>query len=890
MASNIAPSQNHVKLLNTGLGSSYNISFNLSSIFTYPSRFLSRIINKRQATAGSDLESTLFDAVSSSILWPDADSTISSIPAATSAASAKTVAVTTAASFPGPWGFFSSGYMCGLLIMGALMHRIDNIFVPTMTNNIQRQPAHHEQSRPSRYRHTFINHFLPIDVDRTATRLAIQLPTIYFMCRVLLLWGLMLLQIAELFPWVHAPANTASDSGNLSLDSIMYRLGTWSSSWETEDVCWHTFCAICAAFCVEGFVKSLDGSGHGFGFGFAEHMQANTSPFNLVGYAFLLHIYSSPLTHAYKPYKPDFDSKSNGSALLPSRPDTHVLLTLTIPLLQLTLFHILSVRKRWSRHRFLPTALTSLLSLSHFHITLIRYMLNAPTSLSPPATSTLPDPIAPAYTYTPRHSTHGYPILNYIPNMFETMLLATIILTIFLNTITQLLLTGRVDKPLLGLGIGNNSSSGEGWMERIPWDEDFGVVLLRVGTASLEATGLRGWGNEVGGVVASSLADYETSTPTTTTPRRYGSIRLTRSGVVGVSSGSISHVDKRNVNRKAIRTKVLGGLNNEVRDIDLGSDPLSMGRRRRWGVNGIFTLNRQWFTELKRFVRMIWSVALGAIRVGWEVLRGRRKLRHRRSYRDQTSQDLVQVLSNVGGLQLAEEEGSVDGEDEDVYQRFLRGEQVDDDDDDAEDQDYESLEEEEEGADDDQESGEEGDPEDELETARLYADFADRESTPAESTASTMLAHMSYSGSSPLTRRRYRALREQVTSSSGGALDDSSDDFGAVDMQSSNHASRTSSGSRSDGGSAVSQCVTLAEKVWPHDLRRQSIGAPAVGKGLTATRPFAYHHRLRRVHEAGQLRRLRRASPSRPILEYLVRNDLCRTLAARRQLPELLAT
>ncbi|KAF9073196.1 hypothetical protein BDP27DRAFT_315435 [Rhodocollybia butyracea] len=443
------------------------------------------------------------------------------------------------------------------------------------------------------------------------------------MCRVLLLWSLMLLQTSEILPW---PLAAQTDPVNLSLSSIVYRLGRWSASWETEDVCWHTFGAICVAFCVEGLVKGLDGNGHGFGFGFAE---ANTTPFNLVGYAFLLHIYSSPLTHAYKPYKADFNSEYSNSELLPSRPDSHILVTLTVPLLQLTLFHLLSVRKRWSRHRLVPTALASILSLTHFHITLIRYMIgassstlssNSVTNITNATTTSIP------YTYIPHHTTHGYPILNYIPNIFETMLLSTIILTIFLNTITQLLLTGSVNKPLLGLGINTNTS--EGWMAMIPWDEDFSIVLLRIGTASFEASGKVGWGNEVGGVVASSPSDSDSSSAAA---RRYGSIRLTRSGVADVSPGHAEHTSQKGSTR--IKNKILKGWHNEVRDVDLGSSATST--RRLWGINGIFTLNSQCFVELKKFVRTAWSVVLVAIRMGWEVVRGRRKLfqRHRRSPR-----------------------------------------------------------------------------------------------------------------------------------------------------------------------------------------------------------------------------------------------------------------
>lgn len=111
MAPEITPNvQQHGTLLNTGLGSSYNISFNLSSIFTYPSRFLARMIQKGDSTDGTSLE---IDPSPTS-LW-DTSSTIPAA-AATATVTAKSAAGA-AALFPGPWGFFSSGYVWGLLIM-----------------------------------------------------------------------------------------------------------------------------------------------------------------------------------------------------------------------------------------------------------------------------------------------------------------------------------------------------------------------------------------------------------------------------------------------------------------------------------------------------------------------------------------------------------------------------------------------------------------------------------------------------------------------------------------------------------------------------------------------------------------------------------------------------
>lgn len=107
MAHEIAPGAN--ALLNSGLGSSYNISFNLSSIFTYPSRFLARMIQKGDTSAGTSFE------IDPTTTWVD-QSTMSEVAAATATATAKSVAAAPAL-FPGPWGFFSSGYVWGLLIM-----------------------------------------------------------------------------------------------------------------------------------------------------------------------------------------------------------------------------------------------------------------------------------------------------------------------------------------------------------------------------------------------------------------------------------------------------------------------------------------------------------------------------------------------------------------------------------------------------------------------------------------------------------------------------------------------------------------------------------------------------------------------------------------------------
>ena len=58
--------------------------------------------------------------------------------------------------------------------------------------------------------------------------------------------------------------------------------------------------------------------------------------------------------------------------------------------------------------------------------------------------------------------TTTYPLLNYIPNIFETALLATILLTVILNTLVQILVRGRVERVFSGLGLGLIMSSLQG--------------------------------------------------------------------------------------------------------------------------------------------------------------------------------------------------------------------------------------------------------------------------------------------------------------------------------------------------------------------------------------------------------------------------------------------
>ncbi|KAJ6509023.1 hypothetical protein C8R45DRAFT_1208587 [Mycena sanguinolenta] len=695
--------------------SAYNISLNLTSLITFPSRLLSRI---RQADV---------------ILFQDAISTLPS-PSTDRAAVKSNPLSGSGPNFPGPYGFFLSGYMLGLVLLAVLLHRIQNIVVPARTSSHSRNVSHGPNRRfyGSDAFRRLSGAFLPLDLTQTSTRLAFHLPTLYFLSKMLLIWTVILLQTSELYPtW---------DSGRI------YSLGQWAQNMEMNHVCWRTFCTILAAFAVEAFIRGLDGSGFAL-----MHMNANTSPFNLVGYSFLLHLYASPITHVHKPPS------------MPSRPDKHVIVTITIPLLQLTIFHMLSIRKRWSNHRLLPTALSSFLSLLHFHLTLYSHYyhrsapplapllphphqpkaklphrvdvpatptpLHGSTSFPVPTPPIEPVPPPPLYNLYSRPTGSGsFPLLNYVPNAFETLLLLTIALTVVLNALTQLILTGRVARPLLGLGLTGSTSGAWAWAP--PYDEEWGVVLLRVGTASLEATGLRGWGNEMPAVNAAPMvAMYP----------EYGTARLGPSGVVHVSSG----FGPTGAVRKRRR-----GLSNEVRTVDVGARAGAGSR-----IFGTDLINLGWLKEAWRFLCAAWVAGRGllngirAFTTGWSKARS-----GQHDQRDDLTPGDEIVLNFMEAEIIEDDEEEAQDEDHDdvIYGRFLREEEISDDDDADPAQGWD-LGDSSPGSEDEDEQEQERELGD-GETVGLYTDLGG--TTPAP----VLLAHMTRDDSLPLTRRRYGSL------------------------------------------------------------------------------------------------------------------------------------
>ncbi|KAH9981408.1 hypothetical protein BGW80DRAFT_1434569 [Lactifluus volemus] len=510
--------------------------------------------------------------------------------------------------------------------MALLLNRIQNIVAPS------RRPLPH-QSRWSFFR-LILPSIFPLDLSSTYSRTVLRLPTMYFILKSLLLWTILLLQAPLLL------------------------LDDWASRKEMDEICWFTFRAICGALCVGALTRGLEGVG-----------STNASPFNLFGYSFLLHFYSSTLTHQVKPEG------------LPSRPDVNVIFTIFMPLFQLSMIHFLGAKQSWSSQRLIPTTICSVLTLAHFHFVL----WSSPSS---------------------------YPLLNYVTCIFESLLLLVILLAFTLNVLTQLLLEGSITHLFIG--------HAPSLMPK--WDDDFSIVLLRLGVASLEATSVAGFGNEV----------------STVKPKvQYGQVEMNCSGVVSVTHMIEDHEGRRT--RK-------DGFANEVKLVKVGSsqsDPV---------------VDTTWFTEFKRFGYAFSRFAIGCCRMVGRILRGQPAFfQPTVTSSGQTQKPSAQV-SREGGIKTA------DPDQRDVYERFLSGEMLSDDEDDF----SPSIPQ----YDDDDDDAASDTPDEEVDTQALLSELST--ATTSYTSAPMLLAHIMDTSSSPLTRRRYRGLvsrQEEVAYSEQSELE-----------------------------------------------------------------------------------------------------------------------
>jgi hypothetical protein len=318
------------------------------------------------------------------------------------------------------------------------------------------------------------------------------------------------------------------------------------------------------------------------------------------------------------------------------------------------------------------------------------------------------------------------------------------------------------------------------WSWSPPWEEDFGILLLRVGVASMEATGLRGWANEVSELTVPMSANRSAMTLHSTRQEiKYGSIHMTRAGVVKVIPGSVTTVSTihsipsprsasasiaqriglsrfgfgRSRETQIVhhgKKKVWKGFKNEVRDVDVigghgghAATAAAESQPHIVGIAGLVTFDWNWIRQLKRFCLAVVNVLFGMIRVGWNLLLGKKVRLYFPEQPGPRAEDEEDAPVDEG------EELVENPEHRALYHRFLRGEEVSDDEgEEWEGSDAESSEDEGPGHEEEEEV---------TEAVTLYRDFMDEGAI----TSATVFAHMTHQGS-PLTRRRYTALSNSM--------------------------------------------------------------------------------------------------------------------------------
>ncbi|KAG1723707.1 hypothetical protein EDB19DRAFT_1762619 [Suillus lakei] len=534
---------------------------------------------------------------------------------------------------PGLWSFLTSWYVFGLIMMAVLLHRIRNIVVP-------RDQFISRFTRTTRLRafpHSVIPPVFPLDLSSSVGRLVLRSPSLYFIFKMLIIWLVVLTQAADKFPTWNS--------------SWLQSVGAYVAQREMADLCWSTFCAVCGVLCMEGLTHGLEGGAH------------RPSPFNLLGYAFVLHTYSSPVTHWIK-----FEGST-------SRPDKHVVFTILLPLLQ----------QDWSSHHLFPSAFVSFLTLAHFHSVLWL-------------------------------SDSSYPLLNYVPCLFESTLLAVVFLALFLNAFTQIVTEGTVSRLLFCHQA-----------TLLPkWDEDFSVALLRMGTASLEASSVLGLGNQVG--------------------------------------GSIKH------------RRPKKGFSNEIKNVRVTT------------AGGDIWVDMAWCRELARLGVSVVRCVRGLIMKSWNVLK--RRSRKPPNFPPRRIVVRSEATKSERDQELdAEEAEEEEEEEEELYERFIRGEPMDEEDEDFEyypsgmernGSTSPTSSRSEHGSEDEEE---EVSRQDTNETVNLFSDLSSAPS--AMTSASVLVAHMTHDSSLPMTRQRFQHLMSAPSHRSDSLLSDWSD-VAAIRRSSSN--------------------------------------------------------------------------------------------------------
>lgn len=288
-----------------------------------------------------------------------------------------------------------------------------------------------------------------------------------------------------------------------------------------------------------------------------------------------------------------------------------------------------------------------------------------------------------------------------------------------LNILTQLLLEGSVTRIFIG-----HATS---LMPK--WDEDFSIVLFRLGIASLDATSVAGLGNEVSCIALTDHAE------TLKRQVQYGEAEMNRFGV-----SSITHTTEYHGGQGTRKE----GFSNEIRRVRVGSPS-----------HGDSMVDATWFNEFRRFGFASARFGVGVWRMIGRLLRGHPVFSRPLAASGGQTQDLDTRSLDV--YHEGETKPSTPDQ-RDIYERFLSGEVLSDDDDDDFSLPKSSVSQHDDEDDDEDEDDAGGDtPDGELDTLALYRDLS-AATTSSSTSGLVLLAHMTDTSSSPLTRRRYRSL------------------------------------------------------------------------------------------------------------------------------------
>nr|XP_031864077.1 uncharacterized protein CI109_000721 [Kwoniella shandongensis]KAA5531149.1 hypothetical protein CI109_000721 [Kwoniella shandongensis] len=563
----------------------------------------------------------------------------------------------------GPMSFAGSGYGVMLVLMAILLNRIHHIVRrPRQPPPVVPQPG---QSRYHRVRAAISKLLTNPDTPRY-----LRLPGLIALTRAWVLFSILLLQVANLWP--------ADFSSRSFYGRALGRVGHWAGDMEMDKICWQVFLSVCAGLVCGGMANGLD----------RVRRRDVGAGFNLFGYSFLLHLYSSPLTH-HHPAR----ATSHG------RPDIHALFQLWLSLTELTWLQAIELSTSLRSNLLLPTGVCGSLGLAHF----VYSLTTAPLR---------------------------FPSFTFLTHLMALFLSIVILFSVVLKAITFLFTYGYIPSIVSLLpheGVVPNK------------EDDFGVTLLKIGTACIEATQFSGLRNELATIEQKSAP--------------WVNISATGSDV-------FKH-----------RPNMLGGFDTEIIDIEVSElqDPHSESvywreMRAFWQACGSSINNLAWTLIMATPVgRRMVTMTKAAWHSRWWYGPRQWRFWRREAWREPPLTTARRRLAQAVGQAQQRQSRRKVGREEDTpepssgtttaiqlhpdvsYSQFLLGQvEVEDDDENWEDDASSTT------------SSQSGASEDEDQA--LYRDLIVTEMDDDEDIQPVLLAHLTSRTSSPLTRRRYAAL------------------------------------------------------------------------------------------------------------------------------------